>query len=127
MAHLSAARVEHVFQTCLGGGRDVEGLVHKVSFNPERLKEHRKEIGAMLAELPNEFHHEGGGGWSFLNACQDRHGNQWTGEQQTMERLFMLGMATEQAEYLLPRDMWAMFPGGVPYVAVKPDKEAVGG
>ena len=73
----------------------------------------------MLSELPDEFRVSGGGGWSFLQACNDRHGTQWTGFHQAMEELFMLGMAAGLVTELLPRDLWDALPGGMPYYAVK--------
>jgi hypothetical protein len=33
----------------------------------------------------------------------------------------VLGIATKQAEILLPREMWPALPGGMPYIAVFPD------
>jgi hypothetical protein len=36
-----------------------------------------------------------------------------------MEALFCLGIGLELAEWCAPREAWAMFPGGMPYVVVK--------
>ena len=96
----------------------VEGIVNNYAFHPQRIHEHAAEISRLLSELPTEFQATGGGGWSFLNACNDKHGNQWTGLHQQMERLFALGIAAGKARWLFPRDMWAMLPGSVPYVSV---------
>ncbi len=83
--------VNAVFMDCLfRDGEDTsrhvkaEGIVGDVGFHPERLESHKAEIVAMLDELPDQFKESSGGGWSFLNACMDRHGNQWTGLHQTM-------------------------------------------
>jgi hypothetical protein len=73
----------------------------------------------MLAELPDMFKESGGGGWSFLNACDDRHGNQWTGLHQRMEQLFQLGIGIDKVECQLPREVWPALPGGMPYYIVK--------
>lgn len=73
----------------------------------------------MLDKLPEQFHEATGGGWSFLNACNDRHGNQWTGLHQRMEQLFQLGIALGRVSYCLPREFWSAMPGGVPYIVVK--------
>lgn len=97
----------------------VEGIVKKYGFHPGRIAEKKEEIRALLAELPDQFRIEVGGGWSFLNACNDRHGNQWTGEHRIMEILFCLGIATGLAEWQLTREMWMVLPGGMPYVCVK--------
>jgi hypothetical protein len=35
-----------------------------------------------------------------------------------MEHLFQLGLAAGYVKPLLPREMWAAFPGGVPYYVV---------
>lgn len=96
----------------------VDGIVNNYAFHPGRIAEHATEIGDMLAELPNEFQASGGGGWSFLNACIDKDGNQWTGLHQQQERLFALGIAAGKARWLVPREMWAVLPGSVPYVSV---------
>ena len=128
---LTADRVEEIFTACLFKAEEnhdvfikAEGLVVTVGFHPERLEEHAAEIEAMLAELPNEFQESFGadsgneGGWSFLNACQDSHGRQWTGLHQRMEQLLQLGMGIGKARYLLPRELWVALPGGMPYFVV---------
>jgi hypothetical protein len=97
-----------------------EGIVGAFSFSKARIAEHTSQIGVLLAELPDEFQAGKGGGWSFLNACNDRHGNLWTGEHRTMEALFCLGIAAGKAKWLMPREMWDAFPGGMPYVVVMP-------
>ena len=130
---LNPAHVAEVFAACMDGvivdadgglGDDclsVQGIVHTAVFNRRQLAKHAVEIGAMLAQLPNEFMgHDagGGGGWSFLNACQDRDGNQWTGLHLTMEQLVLLGIGTGQVAWCLPREMWKMLPGEMPYFVV---------
>lgn len=123
---LNPQRVEEVFMDCLfKEGEDTtnyvkaEGIMATIGFHPERLDGHREEIEAMLTELPDEFRESGGGGWSFLNACMDRHGNQWTGLHQIMDQLFTLGIAIDKVEYQLPRDLWSALPGGMPYLVIK--------
>jgi hypothetical protein len=100
----------------------VDGILHPWGFHRERLESHRVEISKMLQGLPIEFRdqaHGGGGGWSFLNACQDANDVQWTGLHQTMDVLICLGIGLGLAEWLLPRDMWEALPGGMPYFVVK--------
>ncbi|HEY0965468.1 MAG TPA: hypothetical protein VGE13_03235 [Candidatus Saccharimonadales bacterium] len=123
---LTPQHVETVFMACLfKDGEDIsdhivaEGIVQTVGFHPGRIDEYRQEIHDMLAELPDEFKTSGGGGYSFLNACMDKHGNQWTGMHQTQEQLVQLGIAIGEVEYCLPREMWMAFPGGMPYFMVK--------
>jgi hypothetical protein len=123
---LTSDHVEAVFVDCLfKDGEDTanhivcEGIVQLVGLNPERVEKHRQEIHDMLAELPDPFRQSVGGGWSFLDACEDRHGNQWTGLHRTMEQLVQLGIAIGEVEYLMSREMWSVFPGGMPYFVVK--------
>jgi len=123
---LDPERVEAIFLDCLfKDGEDTsnhivaEGISRTVGLNPERVEGHKAEIEALLDELPDQFKATGGGGDSFLNACQDKHGNQWTGFHQRMEQLFQLGIAIGKVEYQLPRDVWSILPGGMPYLVVK--------
>jgi hypothetical protein len=125
---LSTERVGELFKRCLAAtadqGKVVQGVVTTAAFNPQALEDCREQIAELLAELPEQFQEAGGGGWSFLNACDDRHGRQWTSFHRTMEQLFMLGLASGQVKELLPRDMWAAFPGGMPYYVVLDRTEA---
>jgi hypothetical protein len=96
----------------------VDGITVKVGFNPVRLNSHNTEIIELLDELNDNFKQSVGGGYSFLSACYDKHGNLW-GEHRNMEELFLLGMAINKVSYLLPREMWSALPGGVPYLVIK--------
>ncbi len=123
---LTAESVQRVFTDCLFKTGEntpnlvtAEGVMGTVGFHPERLKSHREAIIAMLAELPDAFMASGGGGYSFLNACMDRNDNLWTGLHRTVEQLVQLGIAIGKVEYCLPRDMWSVLPGGMPYFVVK--------
>ena len=122
---LTAQNVNNVFMDCLfkdgedtSGYIEARGIVMNAGFHPERLESHKAEVAKMLAGLPSEFQKSGGGGWTFLNACNDKNGNQWTGEHRTMEQLFLLGIALGIAEFQLPREVWGAFPGGMPYIVV---------
>jgi len=95
----------------------VEGIMSNFGFHPKRLEEKKAEIIALLNELPDSFHEGKGGGMSFLNACNDKTGRQW-GEHRSMELLFVLGMAIGKVKLCLPRKMWTVLPGGMPYYAV---------
>jgi len=113
---LTAQNVEALFATCMrDSGSVTEGVMGSVFLD---VTDHEEEIGSMLSGLPNEFQQSGGGGWTFLNACMDKNGEQWTGMHQTMDKLFMLGIAAGKARFLLPRDLWPALPGGMPYVSV---------
>lgn len=93
-----------------------EAVMTTSGFNPERLKENEGKIIEMLNELPDQFKASVGGGWSFLNMLEDRHGNQWTGLHESMDQLLALGKAIGKISFPLPRDMWNVLPGGMPYV-----------
>lgn len=122
---LNPQRVEEIFLDCLfKDGEDrssyvkAQGIQMAVGFHPDRLENHKTEIEALLDELPDEFRLSGGGGMSFLQACNDKHGYQWTGLHQHMDQLFMLGIAINKVQTLFPREMWSALPGGMPYYAV---------
>jgi hypothetical protein len=72
----------------------------------------------LLNELPSSFKKDIGGGWSFLQACETKDGVQW-GEHRNMEQLFVLGMALGKVRYCLPRDLWQVLPGGMPYLVIE--------
>lgn len=115
---ISSKRVSDIYNACLGDDVEVEGIIgFKHRFSASALAEHKAEIGQILAELPDQF--QASGGWSFLNMCNDKNGNQWTDLHAIMEALLMLGIMTDQAGYPLPRSFWPMLPGGMPYVVVK--------
>lgn len=122
-------RVEEIFIDCLfedvseanadgSNVEAVEGLIHNVGFNREKISLHKAEIIEILNQLPVPFKESGGGGWSFLNMCNENDGTQWTGLQQRMEQLYMLGIAIKYVKCLVPREMWEDFPGGVPYLVI---------
>ncbi len=122
---LTAEIVHDTFMKCLfeeGENTEnhklAEGLKLKVGFHPERLKEAEPIITELLDELPDNFKIKNGGGWSFINMCQDKHGNQWCDLHETMDKLVVLGIAIEKLSYLMPRDVWSALPGGVPYIVI---------
>lgn len=93
----------------------VEGLVRTVVFDAGRLEKNRDKVINLLRGLPDEFARNKGGGWSFLNACQDRDGELWSGFHRDAEALLMLGMGLNLCGRLGPREMDSALPGGVPY------------
>lgn len=95
----------------------VQGIMRSFGFAPERIKAHRADIASMLAELPEPFMVDKGGGWSFLQACVTATGEQW-GEHPSMEVLFALGEAAGFVKCILPREAWGALPGGMPYYQV---------
>lgn len=121
---LTAQNVDAIVRDCLfREGEDTQNhivgdaIVQKFGFHPDRLKAHTEDIREMLSDLPDEFHADKGGGMSFLNACMTRDGEHW-GEHRDMGALFALGTAAGLAKMLMPRAMWNMLPGGMPYYAV---------
>lgn len=123
---LTDVRVEKVFLECLASESDnesdklkIDGIVHDEIPHRAHLYAHTDEIFAMLLELPPEFMVSGQGkGYSFLGACLDKNGRQWTGQHLLMEELMLMGIAIEKVKILLPRKCWGIFPGGMPYFAV---------
>lgn len=121
---LDPEKVNAIFHDCLFKGDEDDSKHIKaesmtsVKFHSERLNGHKVEIEAMLDHLPDGFKKSVGGGMSFLSACDDRHGNQWTGFHQRLEQLFQLGIGIGKAELLVPREMWGALPGGMPYYVV---------
>lgn len=131
MSKLSSAAVNAAFMACLFTDEEakdesltskavvVEGIVHTVGLHPEHLESKREEVKAMLSELPDQFFASKGGGWTFLNLCETKAGERWTGLQQIMEQLCMLAIGLKLGEWCVPRPMWPVLPGGVPYVVFK--------
>jgi len=95
----------------------VEGVIGKFGFHEARLEAERENVRAMLSELPDEFKADKGGGMSFLNACMTKGGAQW-GEHRNMNELVCLGLGLKLVEFNLPKEMWSMLPGGMPYFMV---------
>lgn len=125
---LSTEAVEELFKRCLSESADqgilVQGITLTAAFEPQKLEDCRQQIADLLDELPEPFKESAGGGWSFLNACNDKHGRQWTSFHRAMDMLFMLGTAAGLVKLLLPRDMWDALPGGMPYFVVLDRTEA---
>lgn len=92
----------------------VEGIKGKLAFDPQRLEAQRKKVTEWLKALPHQFRRNSGGGWSFLNACVQENGVQWTGFHLIVDELFCLGMGLGLVECQLPREMWKVLPGGMP-------------
>lgn len=123
---LTSQAVQDIFEDVLfKEGEDtsnhvkVEGILANFGFHPERLEKHRQEIIELLNELEDSFKEGSGGGMSFLQACNDKHGNQWTDLHRVMEQLFCLGIGIDKAQYLMPRELWSALPGGMPYIVIK--------
>jgi hypothetical protein len=94
----------------------IRGINKSAYFDPDKLREHREAIKAMVAELPDSFSQ----GWTFHNACVDKHGNHW-GEHPNVEELMMLGLATCFITYMFEREIWSILPGCMPYIVTHLD------
>jgi hypothetical protein len=121
---LEASVVTDIFSKCLfREGEDVsnvvlvDGITVNVGFHPDRLNQNRTQIIELLNELPKQFKKNGGGGWSFLQAFQDKDGRHWGGHK-NMQELILLGIAIGKVEFLLPREMWSKLPGRMPYIVI---------
>ena len=117
---LTSENVEAIFKDCLTDERSfiVHGVRKRASFDREKVEAHEEEIMQMLMQLPTQFHRPGGGGWTFLNMCIDRDGNQWTDLHDMQDKLVCLGRAIGSVEFLMPRDWRKVFPGGMPYIVI---------
>jgi len=125
---INAQEVRDVFKVCLFRKEEVEngkpkpemievqGIISRFGLHKERVYKHKEKIIEFLKELPEEFFK--GGGWSFLNLCNDKDGNQWTGLQAIMQELVCLGIAIGKVKYTIPKETWAALPGGMPYVSI---------
>lgn len=119
---ISAKRVQEILFDCFYSAEEikdgipadairVEGIVRNFGFSPSRLEPHRKEINEILDQLDPTVKE----GMSFIMFPMDKDGNQW-GEQYNAEQLIALGIAIGRLKYCLPREMWMVCPGGVPYI-----------
>ena len=91
-------------------------------FDPIRVEEQKANIASMLSQLPDQFHAGKGDGWSFLNACLRQDGEQW-GEHIDIDELFAMGQAAGFVTIPLPREVWQVLYGGMPYFKVNVPEE----
>lgn len=122
---LTAAAVRETFLACLyDSGRTAEETKDRVEakgvrlyagFQPSRLKRYAGRIHELVELWPVTFFE--GTGDSFLNACDDRNHQTW-GEHENIDQLLCLGLAIERIVYVLPRELWNAFPGGMPFFRV---------
>jgi len=60
----------------------------------------------------------GEGGWTFLNACQDKHGACGRAYTRQSKNCFCSAWQL-QGEMPTAREVWPMLPGGLPYFAIE--------
>lgn len=130
MPKIDAREVEIILLDCLYKDEEItdnqpppdavvaKGIINTFAFHPGRLELHKEQVRAWLMALPHQFRSSAGGGWSFLAACEDEDGEQW-GQHHDMQSLFCLGLGLNLVVCLLPREMWDVLPGGMPYYMVK--------
>jgi hypothetical protein len=70
----------------------VEGITQNFGLHPVRLEACRDLVKEIIEEMPTEFRKTKGGGWSFLNLCNDKNGVQWADLHRTMEQLVVLAV-----------------------------------
>jgi hypothetical protein len=118
---LTRERVETIIKDCLYGAPEgpgsviIEGVVRTFVLDKAKLESHKDEIVTMLRELPETFFRGTGDGYTFLNLCMTKHGQQW-GEQPDCEALCVLAFGIGVGAWVMPRNMWSILPGSVPYV-----------
>jgi len=100
----------------------VEGVSRSLGFHPERLVRNRGEIQTLIQEIvTDKFLKSDGGGFSFLNLCEDRSGELWTSQHSTVDDFVCLSIGCGMAGFCLPRNLWGAFPGGLPYIWFNPE------
>ncbi len=130
---IDAEVVGKMFMDCLYKAEEVEGLpkgeapkgcimingiTTKFGLHPKRLESYRSVIEGYLAQLPEKFR-KADGGWSFLQACNTKDDEQWTGMHQRMEELFVMGIGLGKVNYCTDnREIWKVLPGGMPYFII---------
>jgi hypothetical protein len=127
MLKLTSQNVKDLFQKVLfNDGEDttnhvpVQGITVNVGLHPGRLEEIKPQVKELLEQLPQEFHKGHGGGTTFMSMPALADGSMW-GEQRDAQELLLMGLATGYLTYCLPREMWMVLPGGVPYVVFDPN------
>lgn len=109
-------------KTLTGGGEVpgyvvTQGVMGHFCFNKSRLEEKREDLVSMLKELDDKFFVGKGEGYSFLNACMTKNGRQW-GEHRNIDELICLGIGLGLVKFCMPREMWKVMPGGMPYFQI---------
>jgi hypothetical protein len=93
----------------------VPAIHRRFGLHKTRLESYREEIKSYVQQLPMQFHKGTGDGWSFMNLTMDKYYNGW-GEQIHAETLYALAAGLGMAKFTMPREMWDVLPGSVPYI-----------
>lgn len=130
-----ASRVQELFSDCLyeeselppGGPEEsgpslpqdaivVDGITMKFGLDPKKVQSNKAKIESLIDEIvPESFYEDAGGGMSFLSLCNTKTGDQWA-EHPTMQEFFVLAAAIGRARFCMPRGLWGLLPGGMPYI-----------
>lgn len=87
----------------------------KFHLDTVKLASYKDCIIALLLQLPEEFIDDG---TSFKYGCLNKNREQWTGIHHVAQKLFLLGMGIDMVCYSMPRKIWKMIPGGLPFFTV---------
>lgn len=130
-ALIDPQRVQEIYtDCCLRGDEQVDlcSIMAKGYYeliyilHPNRLHEHRSEIAAMLACLPERFFRPNHGD-NLQNAGLDSNSVVWTENEELAEKLIVLGVGLGLAKFVGGPVQWALLcPGGKPYVVVYQDE-----
>lgn len=122
---LTSKNVRKVLMDCLfeseeeakKNGTPIQNIMNTLYLNMDKVHEHEDDIVSFLDQLHPTFRESVGGGWSFLKLpFKGEEEEQW-GEHPNADELVALGLASGKLKFLIEnRDMWKMFPGGVPYI-----------
>lgn len=91
----------------------VDGVVATYLLKEDVLSKYKNDIIDMLHQLPDKFTEEHQG-YSFLEACMTKSEEHW-GEHRDIEALMVLGIGIKRVVVPLPKEVWFILPGGVPY------------
>ena len=135
MVKLSSNSVGDVFRSCLFSEEEltesglpasamvkVEAVADTYGFSQANLETVKDNIIELLMQLSESFFKGIGDGDSFSNAVRNDRGIVWTKSQVEVDQLLALGLGIGMITYSLPRDMWAILPGGMPYFTINMDK-----
>lgn len=127
---IDATEIDELFRGCLfkeeelEGGKPegaviVQGIYVQYAFEPKRLEATRQKVMGYLKELPRGFRHTSEAeSRSFLDGCMTESGEQW-GEHRNVEQLFSLAIGLQLGGWLLPKELWSLLPGGLPYFQIR--------
>lgn len=94
----------------------VDGVINRFGLKGAVLEQHREDVKSMIEQLKPEFFPNTGGGYSFLGLPFTKDDKQW-GEHINAEALYVLAAGLGMARFSLPREVWPILPGSVPYIS----------